>query len=115
MCVSVIGFGGFSFGKGNKVRVSNFANALQNGSSDGPTSPSTDSTVTTGRYVAGKTALSSYDGACFYLPKSVSKGLFLTSSTTAHEVVSILLTKFKVITPPRKFALYERRTSNGGE
>jgi Ras association domain-containing protein 1 len=56
----------------------------------------------------------SHDGVAFYLPRNVSKGLFLTSSTTAHEVISILLTKFKVITPPSKFALFERNTVTGG-
>ncbi len=53
-------------------------------------------------------------GVSFYLPRSVSKGLFLTSSTPAHEVIAILLTKFKVVTPPRKFALFERNTITGG-
>lgn len=60
-------------------------------------------------------SLSQYVGdgrAHFYLPKNVSKGLFVTSSTTSQEVISILLKKFKVISNPRKFALYEMNTKD---
>eukprot|EP00047_Mylnosiga_fluctuans_P017750 m.64139 g.64139 ORF g.64139 m.64139 type:complete len:215 (+) comp7236_c0_seq2:721-1365(+) len=49
----------------------------------------------------------------FYLPRNVSKGLFLTSKTTAQEVISILLRKFKIVTNPRKFALFERNQGDG--
>ncbi len=50
----------------------------------------------------------------FYLPKNVSKGLFLTSKTTSQEVISILLRKFKIVTNPRKFALFECNNEDGG-
>eukprot|EP00048_Salpingoeca_helianthica_P023729 m.26684 g.26684 ORF g.26684 m.26684 type:complete len:508 (-) comp8954_c0_seq2:69-1592(-) len=43
----------------------------------------------------------------FYLPKNVSKGLFLTSQTSSQEVIAILLRKFRIVTNPRKFALFE--------
>eukprot|EP00053_Salpingoeca_punica_P014326 m.130133 g.130133 ORF g.130133 m.130133 type:complete len:512 (+) comp16428_c2_seq3:665-2200(+) len=56
----------------------------------------------------------SYDGtarvSAFVLPKNVSKGLFTLSSTTADEVIAALLNKFKIITNPRKFVLYEVNT-----
>eukprot|EP00730_Choanoeca_flexa_P005588 TRINITY_DN11980_c0_g4_i5.p1 TRINITY_DN11980_c0_g4~~TRINITY_DN11980_c0_g4_i5.p1 ORF type:complete len:191 (+),score=26.46 TRINITY_DN11980_c0_g4_i5:329-901(+) len=51
----------------------------------------------------------------FYLPRNVSKGLFVTSVTTAQEVISILLRKFKVVSNPRKFALYEMDLTSGGK
>eukprot|EP00045_Choanoeca_perplexa_P001549 m.20265 g.20265 ORF g.20265 m.20265 type:complete len:457 (-) comp11022_c0_seq1:157-1527(-) len=51
----------------------------------------------------------------FYLPKNISKGLFVTSVTTAQEVISILLRKFKVVSNPRKFALYEMDLDTGGK
>eukprot|EP00042_Codosiga_hollandica_P041283 m.367136 g.367136 ORF g.367136 m.367136 type:complete len:415 (+) comp56072_c0_seq15:226-1470(+) len=52
------------------------------------------------------------EASTFYLPNNVSKGLFLQSTTTTHEVISILLTKFKIVTHPRKFALFERNTKD---
>lgn len=51
----------------------------------------------------------------FYLPKNVSKGLFVTSATTSQEVISILLRKFKVVSNPRKFALYETDLQSGSK
>eukprot|EP00049_Salpingoeca_infusionum_P004263 m.76336 g.76336 ORF g.76336 m.76336 type:complete len:438 (+) comp12484_c1_seq1:165-1478(+) len=56
----------------------------------------------------------SHDGeTSFFLPKNVTKGLFVTSVTTAQEVISILLKKFNVISNPRKFALLERNLEDG--
>ncbi|EDQ86528.1 uncharacterized protein MONBRDRAFT_28221 [Monosiga brevicollis MX1] len=49
----------------------------------------------------------------FFLPKEVSKGLHVTSATTSQEVISILLRKFKVVSNPRKFALYEMNLLTG--
>lgn len=52
------------------------------------------------------------DESSFYLPKNVSKGLFLTSRTTSQEVIAILLRKFRIVTNPRKFALFEVNKSD---
>eukprot|EP00054_Salpingoeca_dolichothecata_P016171 m.94412 g.94412 ORF g.94412 m.94412 type:complete len:447 (-) comp21857_c0_seq3:64-1404(-) len=52
-------------------------------------------------------------GESFFLPKNVSKGLFLTSTTTAQEVISVLLKKFNVVSNPRKFSLYEKNIKDG--
>ncbi|EGD75930.1 hypothetical protein PTSG_00637 [Salpingoeca rosetta] len=57
----------------------------------------------------------SHEGETFFLPKHVSKGLYVTSATTAQEVIAILLRKFRVTSNPRKFALFERNTASGSE
>ncbi|XP_074644389.1 uncharacterized protein LOC141901180 isoform X2 [Tubulanus polymorphus] len=46
----------------------------------------------------------------FYLPRNVDKPLHISSSTTAREVITILLKKFHITDNPMKFALYEHYT-----
>ena len=58
-------------------------------------------------------AVRSLRQASFFLPQNTSKGLFLQSTTTTYEVISILLTKFKIVTHPRKFALFEKNAADG--
>jgi len=84
---------------------------------DGEEDPASGSPTRSFRSGSGS-SLSQYGGdghAHFYLPKNVSKGLFVTSSTTSQEVISILLKKFKVISNPRKFALYEMNIKDNSE
>ncbi|CAH1782913.1 unnamed protein product [Owenia fusiformis] len=43
----------------------------------------------------------------FYLPKDTMKALHIDSDTTTREVITTLLSKFKITDNPRKFVLYE--------
>ena len=43
----------------------------------------------------------------FYLPQDTVKALHLTSLTSAYDVIRSLLSKFRVVDNPHKFALYE--------
>jgi len=43
-----------------------------------------------------------------YLPKNTVKAIYLTSQTSASQVVKALLQKFKITNDPRKFMLCER-------
>ncbi|XP_065670708.1 ras association domain-containing protein 1 isoform X3 [Hydra vulgaris] len=49
----------------------------------------------------------------FYMPRGTYKPLHVTSTTTALEVISALLTKYNVTDNPKKFALYEKHVPAG--
>ncbi|GAB6033464.1 Ras association (RalGDS AF-6) domain member [Chamberlinius hualienensis] len=50
----------------------------------------------------------------FYLPRDTVKAIHVTSKTTAQQLISALLKKFKVVDNPRKFRLYEKSWKGDG-
>jgi len=52
--------------------------------------------------------------ASFYIDKGALKALYLTSNTTAEEVVQALLDKYKIIDNPHKFSLFEKQPREEG-
>jgi len=69
----------------------------------------TSSTLTSGAAAIGERALTS-----FYLPHGTVRALHLTSLTCVHDVIRALLSKFRVVDNPHKYALYEKNSAGSG-
>eukprot|EP00055_Hartaetosiga_balthica_P009228 m.36297 g.36297 ORF g.36297 m.36297 type:complete len:412 (-) comp6659_c0_seq1:391-1626(-) len=101
------------------IRVSN-DDALSISSDESSSNPSLSRSMGSHSRVYRTTSSSGSGGrfegdTSFFIPKPVSKGLFVTSASSAQEVIGILLKKFQVTSNPRKFALFEKNLNTGTE